>query len=46
MKGQVVAGGNGKGNRMDQLNKPTDVIVDKKTNSLIIADTENNRVVR
>ncbi len=28
--GQVVAGGNGngKGNRMDQLNEPTDVIVD------------------
>ena len=36
--GEVVAGGNGKGNRMDQLNEPTDVIVDKKNNSLIICD--------
>jgi hypothetical protein len=31
---------------MDQLNLPTDVIVDKKTNSLIIADYMNQRVVR
>jgi sugar lactone lactonase YvrE len=46
MKGQVVAGGNGKGNRMDQLNEPRDVIVDKKTNFLIITDTGNKRVVR
>jgi sugar lactone lactonase YvrE len=45
-KGQVVAGGNGEGNRMDQLNRPGNVIVDKKTNSLIIADQGNNRVVR
>jgi sugar lactone lactonase YvrE len=44
--GQVVAGGNGKGNRMDQLNKPRDVIVDKKTDSLIICDRENRRLVR
>ncbi len=28
--GQVVAGGNGQGNRMNQLDSPTDVIVDKK----------------
>jgi DNA-binding beta-propeller fold protein YncE len=45
-KGQVVAGGNGKGDRRNQLSQPTDVIVDKKTNSLIIADNGNNRVVR
>jgi sugar lactone lactonase YvrE len=45
-EGQVVAGGNGQGNRMDQLNGPRDVIVDKKTNSLIIADMGNQRVVR
>ncbi len=44
--GQVVAGGNGQGNRMDQLNCPTDVIVDKKTDSLIICDYGNRRVVR
>ena len=44
--GQVVAGGNGKGNRIDQLNHPTDVIVDKKNDSLIICDRGNRRVVR
>jgi sugar lactone lactonase YvrE len=46
LNGQVVAGGNGSGNRMDQLSGPVDVIVDKKTNSLIIADSLNKRVVR
>ena len=44
--GQVVAGGNGQGNRTDQLNKPTDVIVDKETDSLIICDWGNRRVMR
>ena len=44
--GEIVAGGNGKGNRTDQFNKPTDVIVDKNTDSLIICDYENRRVVQ
>ncbi|UJR18452.1 hypothetical protein I4U23_005357 [Adineta vaga] len=44
--GQLVAGGNGKGNRSDQLNHPTDVIVDKELDSLIICDCGNKRVVR
>ncbi|CAF1106013.1 unnamed protein product, partial [Rotaria sordida] len=44
--GQVVAGGNGEGNRLDQLNYPTDVLIDKETASLIICDWENRRVVR
>ncbi|CAF1225644.1 unnamed protein product [Adineta steineri] len=44
--GQVVAGGNEKGDRSDQLNYPTDVIVDKKNNSLIICDFGNKRLVR
>ncbi|CAF4346344.1 unnamed protein product, partial [Rotaria magnacalcarata] len=44
--GQVIAGGNGKGNRADQLNSPYDVLVDKETDSLIISDTLNRRVVR
>jgi sugar lactone lactonase YvrE len=44
--GQVVAGGNGEENQTYQLNYPTDVIVDKKTNSLIICDGGNRRVVR
>ncbi|CAF3699535.1 unnamed protein product [Adineta steineri] len=43
---QVVAGGNGQGSRNDQLNKPTDVVVDKKTNSLIICDRSNRRLVQ
>jgi sugar lactone lactonase YvrE len=44
--GRVVAGGNGQGNQANQLNLPTGVIVDKETNSLIICDRNNNRVVR
>ncbi|CAF1619818.1 unnamed protein product [Adineta ricciae] len=44
--GQIVAGGNGKGNRKDQLNLPTDVVLDKKNDSFIICDYGNRRVVR
>ncbi|CAF5082612.1 unnamed protein product [Rotaria sp. Silwood1] len=44
--GQVVPGGKGRGNRSDQLNEPTDVLIDKETDSLIICDYENRRVVR
>jgi sugar lactone lactonase YvrE len=44
--GQVVAGGNGQGRRTDQFNKPMNVIVDRQTNSLIICDRENRRVMR
>ncbi|CAF1269517.1 unnamed protein product [Rotaria sordida] len=44
--GQVVAGGNGHGNRLDQLDHPTDVLIDKETDSLIICDRGNRRVVR
>ncbi|CAF1252233.1 unnamed protein product [Rotaria sordida] len=44
--GQVVAGGNGRGNRLDQLNLPTDVLIDKETDSFIICDWQNRRVVR
>ncbi|CAF4956142.1 unnamed protein product, partial [Rotaria sp. Silwood1] len=43
--GKVIAGGNGEGNRAHQLNSPSDVIIDKKTDNLIISDTENKRVV-
>ncbi|CAF3378715.1 unnamed protein product [Rotaria socialis] len=42
--GQVVAGGNGSGNRPDQLYDPSDVLIDKETDSLIIA--AGRRVVR
>ncbi|CAF1278852.1 unnamed protein product, partial [Rotaria sordida] len=44
--GQVVAGGNGYGNRLDQLQYPTDVLINKETDSLIICDRSNRRVVR
>jgi sugar lactone lactonase YvrE len=44
--GQVVAGGNGEGNRTDQLRRPSNIIVDKQTNSFMICDSGNRRVVR
>jgi DNA-binding beta-propeller fold protein YncE len=44
--GQVIAGGNGIGKRMDQLNGPTDMIVDKINDSMIICDCENRRLLR
>ncbi|CAF1442947.1 unnamed protein product [Rotaria sordida] len=44
--GQVVAGGNGRGNRLDQFSWPTNVLIDKETDSLIICDWLNQRVVR
>ncbi|CAF1593229.1 unnamed protein product [Rotaria magnacalcarata] len=44
--GQVVAGGNGHGNGLNQLNGPSDVLIDKETDSLIICDWKNHRVVR
>ncbi|CAF2164603.1 unnamed protein product, partial [Rotaria magnacalcarata] len=44
--GQVVAGGNGKGNGLHQLNYPIDVLIDKETDTLIICDGGNRRVVR
>ncbi|CAF5115562.1 unnamed protein product, partial [Rotaria sp. Silwood1] len=44
--GQVVAGGNGQGSGDHQLNNPTDVIIDKERDRLIICDSWNRRVVR
>ena len=44
--GKVIAGGRGYGSRLDQLNYPTDVLIDKETNSLFIADRFNRRVLR
>ncbi|CAF4008861.1 unnamed protein product [Rotaria sp. Silwood1] len=44
--GQVVAGGNEEGSGTHQLSYPYDVIADKGTDSLIICDRWNNRVVR
>jgi len=45
-QGQIVAGGNGQGNRIDQLNWPTDIILDEKKKSLSICDFGNRRIVR
>ncbi|CAF1682485.1 unnamed protein product, partial [Rotaria magnacalcarata] len=44
--GQVVAGGNGAGNGLNQLDRPADVLIDKETDSLIVCDRGNLRVVR
>lgn len=45
-RGRVAAGGNGRGNGSHQLFGPSDVIVDKETDSLIICDNSNKRIVR
>ena len=44
--GRVLVGDNGEGDRPDQLNCPTDVLVDRETDSLIICDYGNRRVTR
>ena len=44
--GRVVAGGNKHGYRTNQLHNPKDVIIDKQTDSIIICDAGNRRVVR
>ncbi|CAF4909494.1 unnamed protein product [Rotaria sp. Silwood1] len=44
--GKVVAGGKGQGDQLDQLNGPTDVLIDRETDSLIISDSKNRRIVR
>ncbi|CAF4003914.1 unnamed protein product, partial [Rotaria magnacalcarata] len=44
--GQVVAGGKGKGDGLPQLTRPSDVLIDNETDSLIICDWGNRRVVR
>ena len=44
--GEIVAGGNGQGNEINQLNYPSDVIVDEINKYLIICDSENKRIIR
>ncbi|CAF3796314.1 unnamed protein product [Rotaria sp. Silwood1] len=44
-QGTVVAGGNGQGNRLDQLNKPTYIFVDGD-HSVYVSDFSNNRVMK
>ncbi|CAF3997774.1 unnamed protein product [Adineta steineri] len=45
-EGLIIAGGNKEGNRMNQLVRPTDVIVDQRNHSIIIADWRNRRVIQ
>ena len=40
--GLIVAGGNGQGKRLNQLDHPTDVIIDRQNDDLIIADQRNS----
>ncbi|CAF3749214.1 unnamed protein product [Adineta steineri] len=44
--GEIVAGGNGHGDEINQLHNPSDVTVDKKNDLLIICDQGNERVVQ
>ncbi|CAM4841780.1 unnamed protein product [Rotaria magnacalcarata] len=44
-QGIVVAGGNGAGNRLDQLNSPRKIFVDRD-HSVYVADVFNDRVMR
>ena len=44
--GEVLAGGNGQGHQLNQLDRPTDVIMDRKNDSLLICDRDNRRVMR
>ncbi|CAF0818247.1 unnamed protein product [Adineta steineri] len=44
--GQIIVGGNGKGNQNNQLDRPIDIIFDKRNNSFIISDIGNKRVIR
>ena len=45
-RGRVVIGHYGAGSGLNQLNWPTDVVVDRRTNSLIVCDYRNRRIVR
>ncbi|CAF4664073.1 unnamed protein product, partial [Rotaria sp. Silwood1] len=44
--GVLVAGGNGQGNALNQLNRPSDAILDPATDHLLVCDRDNTRVVR
>ncbi|CAF3904384.1 unnamed protein product [Adineta steineri] len=45
-EGQIIAGENNKGNAMNKLNHPPDVIVNQQNHSIIIADQGNRRVIQ
>ena len=43
--GVTVAGGNGKGNALNQLYWPDGLDIDDDNQSIVIADTDNHRIV-
>ena len=45
-EGEIIAGGNGKGKQEDQLDEPLDAIRQKGTDSLVVCDSGNKRIVR
>ncbi|CAF1208500.1 unnamed protein product [Adineta ricciae] len=45
-EGEIIAGGNGAGDSMNQLDLPSALIIDKHTDSYVICDWRNKRVVR
>ena len=44
-KGTIVAGGNGKGNQLNQLHHPAFIFVDQDS-SVYVSDRDNHRVVK
>ena len=46
MVSQIVAGGNGRGSRNDQLSNPAGIVVDRGRDSLFIGDFGNSRIVQ
>ena len=44
--GEMVGGGNGEGRRLGQVDRPATVIVDRDTDTLLICDQYNSRVMR
>lgn len=43
---RIVAGNSTMGNALNQLNEPTDIVYDKLTNSILVYDSGNDRIVR
>ena len=44
-EGTVVTGGNKKGDKLNQLNGPTNIFIDQQA-VIYVADTANNRVMK
>lgn len=45
-KGRIIGGGRGQGNQENQLNYPQGVVLDKESDSLIISDCKNKRIIQ